>query len=586
MNVFRYVGSPQRFQSWLVVKRHWRPAAAVGSAIVLLSAMMASKQPPNYEANGKLLYALQTKTTSGVEEGLIPGTPALTPLPEPLPGDLLQQQVQSLQSQALKQQVISYLKIKDATGRSPTPPEFFEQLEVSAAEEFSAVSIAFSSGNRQLSAAVVNALMDLHINSEARTVSPSLGGQVQVKGTKWAKPPELLNGYSAAIKVLGLGLAAGLGAFFSTVVWLEKNLGKPKSVAGLQQFYDGCELLELLPKSRLSLRKAKAISGPFKKPVLDRKAKATLVMRDQPDSLESEVYRSLQAKIWPVRDFATAEAKQPGKIVTIVSAIPNTATAVEAANIALAAAEAKKKTLLIEGDLAYPHQAQLWALPDTASGLSNVLQKTCTLKDALKPVSSCLWVLPSRSRLQAMPVQTVPSAEALQTLLRAVVRHFDAVVIDSPPLLETSAAVRLGRLSDGVVIVSALGKVPLAHLQATRQALRNSRLNILGLVVANAKLRKKAQRKSRRSVAPHGSSIQSSTVQNSSSPVSTQTLQENPAPKRSTGKKARIFPFKRKTSGPAEYTSADFAREEGSRASPVIQIEAKVTEETDTFLDD
>ncbi len=284
---------------------------------------------------------------------------------------------------------------------------------------------------------------------------------------------------------VAMGLGGGLLsllAFAATVMLLEGRDRTVKTADELQQIYS-CDLLEMLPKQSLT---EIAAEGPNESGFVSPE---TLVnVRDFPRSLISEIYRSLQIKLQyfnEVRSFKT---------VTVLSATPEEDHSVVAANLAMATAELKQKILLIDGNLRDPRQATLWHLPKAdlktglgEIGLSTVLQGETALQNAIQPVNSHLWVLPAGPEPPS-PLALLRSPK-MQALMRAAAQSFDAIIIDSPSLLSAPDGLVLGKLSDGVVVVSQLGKVDRANLVAAGEALKKSHQSVLGLVItgANAK---------------------------------------------------------------------------------------------------
>jgi polysaccharide biosynthesis transport protein len=318
---------------------------------------------------------------------------------------------------------------------------------------------------------------------------------------------------------MGLGgtLLSLLG-FAATVMLLESRDRTAKTTDELQKIYS-CDLLEIVPnqllaaemqQSGLSQELSKELSkelgnslGSSLSRELNRElsretgvvSPETLVsVRDMPRSLISEIYRSLQIKLQyfnEVRSF---------KAVTVLSATAEEDHSVVAANLAMATAELKQKILLIDGNLRDPRQAQLWHLPQrpahstaasTANtkdiGLSTVLQGETALQEAIQPINSHLWVLPAGPEPPS-PLALLRSPK-MQALMRAAAQSFDAIIIDSPSLLSAPDGLVLGKLSDGVVVVSQLGKVERTNLVAASEALKKSHQTVLGLVItgANAK---------------------------------------------------------------------------------------------------
>jgi len=286
-------------------------------------------------------------------------------------------------------------------------------------------------------------------------------------------------------KTVAMGLGGGLLsllAFAAMVVLLESRDRTIKTTDELKKIY-GCDILEAIPKDSLvqDVIKEEEIDPSFAQShteVLTVLTDTLVNVRDYPRSLTSEIYRSLQVKLQYFNEIRSFKA------VTVVSATPGEGCSAVAANLAMATAELKQKILLIDGNLRNPSQAALWHLPENAIGLSSVLQGETTLQDAIEQVNTHLWVLPAGQEPPS-PLALLRSPK-MQSLMRAAAQSFDAIIIDSPSLLSAPDGLVLGKLSDGVVVVSKLGKVERNSLVAASDSLKKSHQSVLGLVVTGA----------------------------------------------------------------------------------------------------
>ncbi len=294
-------------------------------------------------------------------------------------------------------------------------------------------------------------------------------------------------------KTVAMGLGGGLLsllAFAAMVVLLESRDRTIKTTDELKKIY-GCDVLEAIPKDSLvqDVIKEEEIDPSFARShteVLTVLTDTLVNVRDYPRSLTSEIYRSLQVKLQYFNEIRSFKA------VTVVSATPGEGCSAVAANLAMATAELKQKILLIDGNLRNPSQAALWHLPENAPkngpksgiGLSSVLQGETSLQDAIQQVDTHLWVLPAGQEPPS-PLALLRSPK-MQSLMRAAAQSFDAIIIDSPSLLLAPDGLVLGKLSDGVVVVSKLGKVERNSLVAASDSLKKSHQSVLGLVVTGA----------------------------------------------------------------------------------------------------
>ncbi len=295
-------------------------------------------------------------------------------------------------------------------------------------------------------------------------------------------------------KTVAMGLGGGtlsLLAFAATVMLLESRDRTIKTTEELKKIY-GCDLLETIPqtvpKGELIQKNTSRSFDAGHTEHLPVSIDTLVSVRDYPRSLISEVYRSLQVKLQYFNEIRSFKA------IAVVSATPEENCSIVAANLAMATAELKQRILLIDGNLRSPNQAALWHLSSDMAdplsnempgrnevGLSDVLQGETSLQSAIRQVNSHLWVLPAGHEPPS-PLALLRSPK-MQALMRAVAQNFDAVIIDTPSLLSAPDGLVLGKLADGVVVVSQLGKVERANLVAASDSLKKSHQSVLGLVI-------------------------------------------------------------------------------------------------------
>jgi Mrp family chromosome partitioning ATPase len=170
------------------------------------------------------------------------------------------------------------------------------------------------------------------------------------------------------------------------------------------------------------------------------------------------------------------------RAIVVTSAVPGEGKSTIARDLALVYADAGDRTLLIDGDLRRPNIPRLFRLDETI-GLSQVLTGEARLEDAvvhvIRPYRSAASrngnvgnvagdhpsVLPSGSLavlvhgdLADNPVALL-SSRAMKKLLEEARGTYDAVIIDTPPILAVSDAVMLLGMADVGVLIGRLGLI-------------------------------------------------------------------------------------------------------------------------------
>jgi capsular exopolysaccharide synthesis family protein len=271
------------------------------------------------------------------------------------------------------------------------------------------------------------------------------------------------------VKVLG-GL---LGALFGTgaIAYLEIRDKSLKTVKEIDRVF-GYSLLGAIPAAK----KFKPLSGKRQQPVLTT---LEVAVRDTPQSLTSEMSRSIQANL---RFLSTDRTL---KTIAITSAVANEGKSKVAANLAAAIAGLGQRVLLIDADLRVPNQHKFWKLP-LKKGASELLaaKSKFKLQQLSWTVMDNLDILTAGAK-PSNPLACLESPQ-MGLLLQQVSDLYDFVIIDTPPILVASDALTIGRMTDGIVVVSRPGVIDVNTALAAREQLELSHCDVLGVVVNGA----------------------------------------------------------------------------------------------------
>lgn len=172
---------------------------------------------------------------------------------------------------------------------------------------------------------------------------------------------------------------------------------------------------------------------------------------------------------------------QQPRCLVISSAVPSEGKTMTATNLALALAQAGRRTLLIDGDLRRPRVARQLGV-DGAVGLTTVLVGATSIDDAVQVHEpSGLHVLTSGAR-PPNPTEILQS-RVTQDVLTELIDRFDIVIVDAPPLLPVADASVLATLADGVILVVRHGKTTRDQLEQAVRRLEQVGARLFGVVV-------------------------------------------------------------------------------------------------------
>ncbi len=268
-------------------------------------------------------------------------------------------------------------------------------------------------------------------------------------------------GYLLALLV-GLGVGGGL-AFVRQQ--LDTKLRSPEDVRRAS----GLEILAMVPKIDMG---GNGVVRPI--PILTGATDPG-----------AESFRSLRTML----RFATAERP---KVIGITSPAPASGKSTVSVNLAAAMAQQGERVLLIDADLRRPMQHEIFSTKDKTPGLTDVLVGEVSVKDAIRDMrdfksedssawAQRLWLLTSGSQTPN-PAELLGST-AFDDFLKRARREFDAVVIDTAPVLAVTDATVAGTFMDGMIVVAGADETERPALKESIRQLRQARVTLLGAVL-------------------------------------------------------------------------------------------------------
>jgi capsular exopolysaccharide synthesis family protein len=235
---------------------------------------------------------------------------------------------------------------------------------------------------------------------------------------------------------------------------------------------------EVLLTVRRPRRKDKPAEGNAAEPA---QGGVELVTWQRKPSLLAESFRATLTSIL----FSGQNGNYP-RVLVLTSPGPEDGKTTMVSNLGLALAEINRKVLLLDADLRKPRLHDIFEVPND-SGLSDLLRSS-------EPIEGCplellaretkvpgLYVLPSGSKTHAIS-NLLYSARTAE-LMRRLRREFDAVLIDTPPMLHIADARVLGRLADAVVLVLRAGLTTRDGAVAAKQRFAEDGTPVLGTVL-------------------------------------------------------------------------------------------------------
>lgn len=184
-------------------------------------------------------------------------------------------------------------------------------------------------------------------------------------------------------------------------------------------------------------------------PLVRTGRRATIPVIDLP--LERPCSRYAEALRTLIAELSFAQPSAGGRVVLVTSAAPGEGKSTTTLALARLAAAEGLKVLLIDADLRRPKLAGLLDL-DTSEGIVEILLGEREAEDVLRsdPVSGLAFI-PGSARV-SQPTRLL-GPQALGVLLEEARRHFDLVLVDSPPVLAVTDARVMAPLCDRILFL-------------------------------------------------------------------------------------------------------------------------------------
>jgi len=199
-----------------------------------------------------------------------------------------------------------------------------------------------------------------------------------------------------------------------------------------------------------------------------------IVLHTDPRGLAADRFRFLRLRL---RERADAVGL---KTILVTSPLPQDGKSTVALNVATALAErGKRSVLLLEADMHHPTLAQLLGVP-VGPGLAECLENGVDPMSAVRRLEPLGWYLVPSGDAHGNPTELLQS-DRISNILGTLSRHFDWVVIDSPPVTPVTDALSLARHADASLLVVRAGRT--THEAVTAACTLLGAKNVIGIIL-------------------------------------------------------------------------------------------------------
>ena len=185
--------------------------------------------------------------------------------------------------------------------------------------------------------------------------------------------------------------------------------------------------------------------------------------------------------------IALSDVDNPPRVILTTSSVPGEGKSTFGASLAMSAATAGQRVLLIDGDLRHPSTSKLFNL-QTAKGLVDLLAGTAQPSECLVGFNNGrMVVLPAGSGTKNSP--DLLSSQKMQQLIESSRAAYDIVFIDSPPVTAVVDGLVLAGYVDKIVFVIEWETTPREVVARAMNVLGDSREKLAGAVLNKADVR-------------------------------------------------------------------------------------------------
>jgi len=201
-----------------------------------------------------------------------------------------------------------------------------------------------------------------------------------------------------------------------------------------------------------------------------------LITSRKPKSPASEAFRTLRMNI----EFSSFEKEI--KTLLITSTQPAEGKSTVAANLCTAMTMVGKKVLLVDADFRMPSLHQIFDFENSKGLTSLIMNPGSTPGDVVQETGIENLSLLASGPTPPNPAELLASTR-MRKLFAGLTEVYDAVVVDSPPLLAVSDAAILASYLDGVILVLGAGRVSRDQARTARDQLQKAKAHVLGVVL-------------------------------------------------------------------------------------------------------
>jgi len=194
-----------------------------------------------------------------------------------------------------------------------------------------------------------------------------------------------------------------------------------------------------------------------------------------PGDLAIEALRSLRTSL----HFAMLEADN--NVLMLTGPGPGVGKSFVSANLAAVCAQSGQRVLLIDGDMRKGHLHQLFD-SGSENGLSDLLVGRVKLEAAVRQSEDANLDYIVRGTAPPNPSELLMS-EAFDRFLDTMSRHYDLVIVDTPPVLAVTDAAIVGKLAGTTLLVARFQGTQFKEIERADEQLHAAGVKVRGAIL-------------------------------------------------------------------------------------------------------
>ncbi len=306
----------------------------------------------------------------------------------------------------------------------------------------------------------------LNKQQELRITEASTVGDVRIVDAAITQPGVLKP--KKALIILGSVI---LGLILSVVVVLLRSLFN-RGIESPQSLEEqGISVYASIPLSEWQKARdtVKTVKGS------KRYKQRQLLAVGNPADLAIEAVRSLRTSL----HFAMMQA--PNNVLMMTGVSPSIGKTFVCANLAAVISQTNKRVLMIDSDMRKGYTHELLGT-DNVNGLSDILVGKGSIENCAKKTSIANFDLVPRGQIPPNPSELLMS-ERFTQLLDWASKHYDLVLIDTPPILAVTDAAIVGRHAGTTLMVARYAVNTVKEVQTSLSRFEQNGIQVKGVIL-------------------------------------------------------------------------------------------------------